>query len=91
MERLIITLNDLAEKHGMSIDEIDNYITEHKKIEKELGFEINDLFCVRFKNIVEFVKIDGKTVKITTIEYCNCIENGRILKTKITEEKVLEK
>lgn len=35
MERLIITLNDLAEKHNMSIDEIDNYITEHKKIEQE--------------------------------------------------------
>lgn len=33
----------VEEKHNMSIDEMDAYITEHKQIEQELGIELSVL------------------------------------------------
>lgn len=37
---------DIEEKHDMSIDEMDAYITEHKQIEQELGVKLSVLFKV---------------------------------------------
>lgn len=40
-------LEDIEEKHDMSLDEIDAYITSHKQIEKELGIDLIKLFYIR--------------------------------------------
>lgn len=35
---------DIEEKHNISIEEMDAYITEHRKIEQEIGIELSVLF-----------------------------------------------
>lgn len=46
---------DIEEKHNMSIDEMDAYITEHKKIEQELGIKLSVLFKLsKAKNVYAY-------------------------------------